>query len=281
MENGKFIYEAEHLIQYLYKNAEITVSDMKYIKDFKEFFDSLGTEDKVVLCGGDEELNFFANKVYSIQPEQNIYLYLSGHSNDFAHDVKEDFSSTEGLVLLNNYLKNLPLVTFTDQDGKEVSMHFLNGVGFGIDGYCCKIGQEQRDKGKDRINYAAIAVQGLLYKYKPAKATVTADGETKNYESVWIAPCMLGRYYGGGMKVAPEQNRLNNDKTVTCAIWHSSNKLKTLFNFPKIFEGNHVFLKDSVDIIQCHSATVEFEEKTTLQVDGIPFENVKSYTVTF
>ena len=68
------------------------------------------------------------------------------------------------------YLKELPSVTV---NGKESL--FINGVGYGIDGYCCEIGDELRKKSDKPVNYAGIAIKGLLFHFKPRNATVTAD----------------------------------------------------------------------------------------------------------
>ncbi|MFR6640599.1 MAG: hypothetical protein ACLUSP_04130 [Christensenellales bacterium] len=55
-----------------------------------------------------------------------------------------------------------------------------------------------------------------------------------------------GRYYGGGMEVAPAQNR--NDDTLSLVVMHRSCKLKTLMVFPSIFKGEHVKHSEMVDV---------------------------------
>ena len=74
-------------------------------------------------------------------------------------------------------------------NGKQY--RFLNGIGYGIDGYCCQVGDEQREKSTKPVNYTAIAIKGLLFHYKPTNAVVTVDGETHNYRKVWLAPTMV------------------------------------------------------------------------------------------
>lgn len=65
--------------------------------------------------------------------------------------------------------------------------------------------------------YTAIAINGLLFHYKPINAVVTVDGETHTYHHVWLAPTMNGHYYGGGMMPTPAQRRLNPDGTISTA----------------------------------------------------------------
>jgi diacylglycerol kinase family enzyme len=118
-----------------------------------------------------------------------------------------------------------------------------------------------------------------LFSFKKKKAKVTVDGKTYDYDSVWIAPTMKGKFYGGGMMVAPEQDRFNKDGTVSTVIFRGKSRLATLVVFPKIFKGEHVKHEKRVKIMTGKTITVEFNEPTALQIDGDTIRNVKSYTV--
>ena len=160
---------------------------------------------------------------------------------------------------------------------------FINGVGYGIDGYCCEVGDRLREQNQklqqDKpINYASIAIKGLMGKFKPVNATVTVDGKKYQYKNVWIAPTMKGRYYGGGMMPAPEQDRLSPDGLLTLTVMHCGSKLKALCVFPSLFKGTHVKHKNVVSIHQGREITVEFDRPTPLQIDGETILNVSSYT---
>ena len=90
---------------------------------------------------------------------------------------------------------------------------------------------------------------------------------------------MKGIFYGGGMNVAPEQDRLNPNKTVTNVVWHKSGKLKTLMVFPSIFKGEHVKQKKLIEIVEGHHVIVEFSRPTALQIDGETVSGVTKYEV--
>ena len=40
------------------------------------------------------------------------------------------------------------------------------GIGFGIDGYCCEVGDRLKAESKEKINYSSIAVNGILFHFK-------------------------------------------------------------------------------------------------------------------
>lgn len=49
---------------------------------------------------------------------------------------------------------------------------------------------------------------------------------------------MNGRFYGGGMMTAPQQDRNNPEEKLSVVVMHGSGKLKTLMVFPSIFKGS-------------------------------------------
>ena len=176
-------------------------------------------------------------------------------------------------IRINKYIKHLPVVTV---NGK--SYRFLNGVGYGIDGFCCEVGDKLKEKGK-KPNYTMIAIKGLLLRYKATNATVTVDGVSRHYKRVWIAPTMNGRFYGGGMMPTPDQNRNDRTKGVSVMLMHKAGRLRTLCIFPSIFKGKHIKHRKVVDAIRGHSITVEFDRPVALQIDGETVLNVSKYQV--
>ena len=240
--------------------------------DYKEFIKTLKKNDKVILTGGDGTLHHFCNYVDGIDLPCNFYFYSSGTGNDFKNDMKDYIE--DDLILLNDVVKNLPTVIVNDKKYK-----FIDGVGFGIDGYCCEVGDEKQAKSTKPVNYASIAIKGLLFHYKRPNAKVTVDGETKEYKKVWLAPTMKGKYYGGGMIIAPDQDRYNSERTVTNVVMHKSGKLHTLMVFPKIFKGEHIKHKKMVDVRVGKHVIVEFDKPTALQIDGETIKGVLKYEV--
>ena len=149
-------------------------------------------------------------------------------------------------------------------------------MGFGIDGYCCEVGDKLRAKSEKPVNYTGIAIKGLLFHYKPTEATVIVDGKEYHFKKVWIAPTMFGRFYGGGMMPTPEQTREADQLSVM--VFHGSGKLKTLMIFPSLFKGEHIKKEKHVTILSGKEITVKFSEARPLQIDGETILGVTEYT---
>lgn len=252
--------------------------DITKTEGYRGICEGLDSSDKVTVSGGDGTLNRFLNEMRGFEFPCDVYYYPSGTGNDFMREMNELNPPAEGedahcAVKINDYIKNLPLIKVTYADG-EYEGEFINGVGFGIDGYCCEKGDDMRAAGVKNINYAGIAVKGLLFHYKPCGATVTVDGVSKYYKKVWICPIMKGKYYGGGMIPTPGQDRSSGELSV--CIFHGSCKLKTLMIFPKIFKGEHVKKAKNVTVLSGKDIKVVYDAPRPLQIDGETIRNATS-----
>lgn len=271
LAGNKTCEEQARKLTELYRGEELDFVSMADA-DYAAFFAGLGAGDKVIICGGDGTLNRFVNDTRGIDIECDILYYAAGSGNDFLHDLGKE--KGEPPIKINQYIKNLPSVTV---NGRESL--FINAIGFGIDGYCCEVGDEQRKKANGKpVNYTSIAIKGLLGAFKPSDATVIIDGVEKRCKKVWIAPTMHGRFYGGGMNAAPAQRRDDPEGKFSVVIWHGSNKLKTLMVFPSIFKGEHVKQTKYIDITRADEVTIRFDKPCALQIDGETILGVTEYT---
>lgn len=263
--------EAEaHALDAILKDDALTYRDVMKLGSYREFLMGLPVDEKVVICGGDGTLNRLVNDLNGYVPVNEIYYLGAGSGNDFLNDLGR--KPADGLVKLNDYIKDLPVVTVNGKTSR-----FINGVGYGIDGYCCEEGDRQREKSDKPVNYTSIAINGLLFHFKPVNATVTVDGVKHTYKKVWLAPTMNGRCYGGGMMPTPDQDRLDPERKLSVLVYHGVGKLRALIVFPSIFKGEHLKHDKMCEVLTGHEITVEFDRPTALQIDGETVKNVTSY----
>ena len=252
-----------------FRGKTFCYQDVTQITDYRALLEGLDQEDQLVLCGGDGTLNRFVNNIYDLELSNPLYYYPTGSGNDFLRDLGK--TAEDGPVRINEYIRDLPQV---EVNGKVY--RFLNGVGYGIDGYCCEVGETLRKKGK-KPDYTGIAIKGLLLHYRATNATVTVDGQTRHYKRVWIAPTMHGRYYGGGMMAAPTQDRQDPERKLSVLVMHKTSRVGILCVFPSIFKGKHVNHRKVADLWAGHDVTVRFDRPVSLQIDGEVITNVSEY----
>lgn len=237
--------------------------------NYQEFFDGLKKDDEVVLVGGDGTINHFVNNFDKSKIHNKIYLLANGTGNDFLKDINED---PDKEIELNKYLTNLPTVKV-----KNIRRKFINNMGFGIDGYCCEVADKIKKKPNKKIDYTAIAIKGLLFHFKPRHASIEVDSQKYEFDNIWLAPTMKGRYYGGGMNIAPNHDRLQDKLSVV--VYMSKSKLKALVAFPSIFKGKHIEKTDMFKIIEGNKVHVKFSRPCAAQVDGDTVLGVDEYGV--
>lgn len=248
-------------------------AQIRALENFRlvDLFSVVEKEDRVILLGGDGTINHLINSPTMYPCSRNLFYAPGGSGNDFYRDVRE--SERSDIFPLTPYLQKLPTVKFGDR-----YLRFLNGVGFGLDGYACAAVAAARGQKKKPPHYATIALKGLLWKFKPMNATVTIDGVTHWFRDVYIATAMFGRYYGGGVKIAPEQDRKVSD-SLSVVIAHGP-RFAILPVFAKIFKGTHIHHKKYVTILRGNQITVKFDRACAMQVDGDVYPETTSYTVT-
>ncbi|MGI6071747.1 MAG: diacylglycerol/lipid kinase family protein [Lachnospiraceae bacterium] len=239
-------------------------------KDYPGFFGKLNEDDKLVICGGDGTLNRFVNGCGGIIPKNNIYNFPLGTGNDFTLDL--GYKRRGAPILINKYLTNLPYV-----EVKGEKHLFLNNVAFGIDSWVCEVADAQKAVNpKAKTNYTTIALKGLLGAYSPCNAKITVDGKSSEYKKVWMAPTMNGRFFGGGMMVTPNQDRMNPKRTITLMIFHNGSRFHIATGFPSIFSGKHVN-NPRVLFFEGNEIIVEYDEPRAVQIDGETVLGVTKY----
>ena len=253
---------------------EATYVNVLETPNMKEFLLSLNEEDVIIVSGGDGTVHHFANNVADLNLKNKMYYVKSGSGNDFYRDNAE-YVDELGRIPLNKFVENLPIVRVNG-----IERRFLNGIGYGLDGVACAIGEQIRaSNSTKKINYTGIAVKQLLGQYKLRHATVTVDGVTHEYDNVWVCPTMKGKYYGGGMRVAPNQDRFDPEHKVTVVTFHKKGRIPTLLSFSNFSAGKHDKLANNIASVRGSKVEVTFDIPCALQIDGEVVENVTSYVV--
>ena len=240
--------------------VECEFTSLLDIKDMKGFFDGLNEGDEVILTGGDGTMNRFANDVYGYEFKNAVYYVKCGSGNDFYRDNEK--YAVNGRIDLRPFLRDLPLVTV-----KGIQRRFVNGIGYGIDGETCRIGDIQRATSDKPVNYSKIAIRLLLGSYKLKKATVDAEG-------LKITFCSQN------VSVVKEHKLVVANGTVS----FDGGLSKTVSGITKVMdtEGNFLIIEGSTDTLADGEYPVEVIEDTTSGIllywsrserDYVPFIN--------
>ena len=140
-------------------------------------------------------------------------------------------------------------VDYLDRDGEPAVSHFLNVGSFGISGLTDQYVERSPRIFGGTVAFAIATIRSI-FDYRRSQATIKIDGKKVHDGPVNLAVAANGRYFGGGMKIAPAAEL--DTGLLEVVIIGDLSKPALLRKFPKLFTGRHVF--DSA--VACHRGSV-------------------------
>jgi len=260
-----------HMLDEIMHGESLKYWNVTDIEDYDRFFAEIPADDKIIVAGGDGTLNNFINNTDYCDIPQDVYFFPAGSGNDFARDIGKQKHCEPFDV--RKYITNLPAVTVA---GKE--RRFFNSASIGLDAQVCLEADRLKKAGKKSVNYALLAVKCIFTKYKFCDAVVTdSDGNRHEFRDVLLAITTKGRYFGGGVKISPNQDRNHPDEEMIFIIAHNLPAFKALIVFASIVIGKHFSFKKNVTVMKGKDFTVQFSQPTPIQIDGETVEGQTAY----
>ena len=270
LSNGGTCIEkaAELEKKFIKEEKEVKSISLLEIKNIQEFLNSVDDDDQIIIVGGDGTLYHIANEIanYDVK-NKTILLAKAGTGNDFYRDVKKE--EKDGFVRIDQYITKTPTCEFDDNLN-----HFNNSCGMGVDGDICQ--RVNKSKKKSAIHYLINCIKAV-FNFKRFILKVKIGEEETTYEKVWFTTVMKGKYFGGGMKVAPKQDR--NTDELTLIVVHKACVFLLMLILPSIYIGLHTLFKRYVKIIKCKEVELTASTPQYMELDGDIFENITSIKV--
>lgn len=260
-KNAKSNIQTHKIVQYYKKNnLPFRLKSILKIKDMVKYLQDKDHIQKVILLGGDGTINRFVNNTADYDIRQEIYLKSNGTGNDFLRSLKLDDKEPQHIMEASY------------DNGNKI--HFINGVGMGIDGL---IGVEiDKSDRKGKFRYLINTFKGIS-KYIPEPATIIADGKEYKYDKVYLVVANNGKYFGGGMKITP--NAQIHDEELDVVIAHTISKPLLILIFLTIYLGLHTKFTKYVTSFKASEITVNYTSPQISQADGELEHDVTSMTV--
>lgn len=212
---------------------------------------------RVYSVGGDGTLNEVLNGM--AESDSSLAVIPSGSGNDFIRTLtdKKDLE----VILSTSIKKESELVDL----GKCNDKYFINIASVGLDA---------------EIVYNAIKLKRLpfipskfayllsifitVFGYKSKKLKIQLDDKDIS-EKTLLTAVANGKFYGGGMMVAPGAN-LTDGNFEICHVKKVS-PFKVIRLFPKLIKGVHHTIKE-VTFYKTRKITIESEEDMSVNIDG-------------
>jgi YegS/Rv2252/BmrU family lipid kinase len=158
-------------------------------------------------------------------------------------------------------------VHYRRPDGSEAESYFLNVASIGISGLTTLLVNRAPKWLGGRISFLAGTLRAMT-SYRPLPVTLRVDGRIVHEGPLVLATAANGRYFGGGMHVAPEARP--DDGLLDVVVVPGVSKTRLLMQLPDIYRGTHVRLEP----VRCHRGVrVEADAapgSVWIEVDGEP-----------
>ncbi|MBR5305578.1 MAG: diacylglycerol kinase family protein [Oscillospiraceae bacterium] len=260
-----------HMLDEIMSGENLKYWNVADIEDYHKFFADITFSDKIILACGDGTMNRFINDTDYCHVPQEVYFFPAGSGNDFARDIGKSKHCEP--FEIRKFISNLPAIV---TGGKE--QRFFNSASIGVDAQVCLEADRLKSLGRKSVNYSVLAVKCILTKYKFCDAVVTDEkGKEHHFKDVLLAITTKGRYFGGGVKISPTQDRNDPDETLTFIIAHSLPAWKALIVFASIPMGKHFNFKKHVTVMKGKEFRVKFTAPTPIQIDGETVEGQSEY----
>ncbi|MBN9569510.1 MAG: diacylglycerol kinase family lipid kinase [Alphaproteobacteria bacterium] len=201
---------------------------------------------EIVAVGGDGTINEAVNGFFDpsgpLAPEATFAFVSSGTGGDF----RKTFDIAPGTMAGIERLKgshvrpvDIGRVTCLGMDGTPAVRHFINIASFGLPGVIV-----------DAVNRARIAKLfggGFAFAfhsmvnmafYRDRVVRLHIDDVYDEIDKVSTVAIANGRYFGGGMKVAPDAKP--DDGAFDIIVMGGAAKLRALSDFRQLYDGSHV-----------------------------------------
>jgi diacylglycerol kinase (ATP) len=147
-------------------------------------------------------------------------------------------------------------------DGNTQQTYFVNAAGFGFDAQVTT--EASRLKHLRGMLLYLVAIIRTLRSLRCPLVRIRA-GAFEAEQRVLMIAAANGRYYGGGMKVAPEAEP--DDGLIEVCIGDSMDWSSVLRILPRFIAGTHVTAKE-VRMLRVPELVLEFREPVMVELDG-------------
>ncbi|MDD5702897.1 MAG: diacylglycerol kinase family lipid kinase [Dehalococcoidales bacterium] len=222
----------------------------------------------LVAVGGDGTIHEVANGILQTPnaAETSLGLISTGTGSDLSRSIGAIRSYSHACSALSNPGKLLIDVGLVEyhQDGQTRQRYFINSAGIGFDAKVIEATESMPKFFGGTIPYLTGLARSFIG-YRNRSVTMRIGDKSDEIVTVLGIIAANGKYFGGGMKIAPEA-RLN-DNLLDIIIIGNFGKLELLRVFPRIYKGTHM-MYHKVRMERDTRVTIESKQPFLLQADG-------------
>ena len=218
----------------------------------------------IIACGGDGTVSEVANGILSSGKEAELGILPSGTGGDFRRTLEIPSRTRDAARVLRTGRSvriDVGRVSYTDQNGADATRYF---VGVASCGMSTKVIERVKS---DDVSFVSALLKTAM-RNAPVRLVVQLDDSHEHHLVVSNLCIANARYFGGGMKIAPDA-KLTDGKFDVVSIGDLS-AMKIFTRAPRVYTGSHLSMPE-VSHTLARKITVRAADRAAevaLEVDG-------------
>jgi len=218
----------------------------------------------IIACGGDGTISEVANGILSSGKDAELGLLPSGTGGDFRRTLEIPSRTRDAAKILRTGRTariDAGRVSYVDHNGADATRYF---VGVASCGMSTKVIERVK---ADQASFASALLKTAM-RNEPVRLVVQLDDSHEHHLVVSNLCVANARYFGGGMKIAPDA-KLTDGKFDVVSVGDLI-ALKIFTSAPRVYTGSHLSMPE-VSHALARKITVRAADRTAevaLEVDG-------------
>lgn len=221
-------------------------------------------EKLIIACGGDGTVSEVANGILTSGKDAELGIMPNGTGGDFRRTLEIPSRSRDAARILRTGRTvriDVGRVSYTDQNGRDATRYF---VGVASCGMSTRVIERVKTDDVSFVN----ALLKTAMRNTPVRLAVQLDDSHERHLVVSNLCIANARYFGGGMKIAPDA-KLTDGKLDIVSIGDLS-AVKIFTSAPRVYTGSHLSMPE-VSHALARKLTVRASDRNAevaLEVDG-------------
>ena len=218
----------------------------------------------IIACGGDGTISEVANGIISSGKDAELGILPSGTGGDFRRTLEIPSRARDAARVLRKGRSvriDVGRVSYTDENGSDATRYF---VGVASCGMSTKVIERVK---ADEVSFVSALLKTAMGN-APVRLVVQLDDSHERHLVVSNLCIANARYFGGGMKIAPDA-KLTDGKLDVISIGDLS-AMKLFTSAPRVYTGSHLSMPE-VSHALARKITVRAADRAAevaLEVDG-------------
>ena len=218
----------------------------------------------IIACGGDGTISEVANGILSSGKDAELGLLPSGTGGDFRRTLEIPARTRDAAKILRTGRTariDAGRVSYVDHDGTDATRYFLGVASCGMS---TKVIARVKADG---ASFASALLKTAM-RNEPVRLVVQLDDSHERHLVVSNLCVANARYFGGGMKIAPDA-KLTDGMFDVISVGDLS-AMKIFTSAPRVYTGSHLSMPEVIHAL-ARKITVKAADslaEIAMEVDG-------------